>query len=243
MSDDNVLKIDSTIRDSLEYYDKNREKYHVFFDKAKYVRFVDNNNNTDDIIFYDENKKILLESSFEIMGLYLPKNNMWRWSWSIPSIHKKYTFISRKILEYAFNLHHTTEYPLRSDLINSKIKINNDLQLDIRIALSSYIGKQPLIFKFYNKIDGEHFQEEEEEHSKNNKQENKQENKQLDKEKQTDIFFNSRLKKYTTGGKDNEETNDEQFYMYVSDDNQSENNEENYMIMYLFILDYENINI
>lgn len=57
MYDDNTLKIDSTIRDSLEFYDNNREKYHIFFDKVKYVRFVDNNNNTDDIIFYDQNKK------------------------------------------------------------------------------------------------------------------------------------------------------------------------------------------
>ena len=227
MYDDNILKIDSTIRDSLEFYDNNREKYHIFFDKVKYVRFVDNNNNTDDIIFYDEKKKILLESSFEIMGLYLPKNNMWKWSWSIPSIHKKYTFISRKILEYAFNLHHTKEFPLRSDLINSKIKINNDLQLDIRIALSSYIGKQPLIFKFYNKIYDVQSKEPENNIS------------------QTEIFFNSKLKKYINAGSDNTKINsdDEQVYINVSDNNQNDNNEENYMIMYLFILDYENITI
>lgn len=172
-------------------------------------------------------KKILLESSFEIMGLYLPKNNMWKWSWSIPSIHKKYTFISRKILEYAFNLHHTKEFPLRSDLINSKIKINNDLQLDIRIALSSYIGKQPLIFKFYNKIDDVQFKEPENNNS------------------QTEIFFNSKLKKYINAGSDNTKinSNNEQVYINVSDDSQNDNNDENYMIMYLFILDYENITI
>lgn len=227
MYDDNILKIDSTIRDSLEFYDNNQEKYHIFFDKVKYVRFVDNNNNTDDIIFYDENKKILLESSFEIMGIYLPKNNMWKWSWSIPSIHKKYTFISRKILEYAFNLHHTKEFPLRSDLINSKIKINNDLQLDIRIALSSYIGKQPLIFKFYNKI----YDVQSKEPENNNPQ--------------TEIFFNSKLKKYISADSDNTKINsdNEQIYINVSNDDKNDNNDENYMIMYLFILDYENITV
>lgn len=223
MSDENLLKIDSTIRDSLEFYDNNREKYDIFFKKAKYVKFVDNNNTTDDIIFYDENKKILLESSYEIMGIYLPKNNMWKWAWSIPSIHKKYTFISRKILEYAFNLDHTKEFPLRADLINSKIKINNELQLDIRIALSSYIGKQPLIFKFYNKLDDDI--------------------KLSEIENNNSVFNN-----YTKNNKINEDlensnsenNTDDQILKYFTDE---DNNNQNHMIMYLFILDYENIKI
>ena len=81
MSDDNIFKIDSTIRDSLEFYDNNREKYNLFFNKVKYLKFVNNNNMIDDIIFYDENEKILLESSYEIMGVHLPKNHTWKWSW------------------------------------------------------------------------------------------------------------------------------------------------------------------
>jgi hypothetical protein len=193
MSDDNILKIDSTIRDALDFYDKNREKFSAFFNKVKYVKFVNNNNIIDDIIFYDDDKNILLESSYEILGVYLPKSNFWKWSWSIPTVHKKYTYISRKILEYAFNLDHNNELSLRSELINSKIKIVNDLQLDIHIALSSYIGKQPLIFKFYNKFND------------------------------NDIIDNS----------------DGDLYTYISENN---DDDENYMIMYLFILDYENIN-
>jgi hypothetical protein len=154
----------------------------------------------DDIIFYDENEKILLESSYEIMGIHLPKSQTWKWSWSVPTIHKKYTYISRKILEYAFNLDPVRELSLRANLINSKIKIINNLQLDIHIALSSYIGKQPLIFKFYNKLDTIR----------------KQENKSQDSK---DILFK-----------------------YVADD-ENEENEENYMVIYLFILDYSNIDL
>ena len=223
MSDDNLLKIDSTIRDSLDFYDNNQEKYSIFFNKVKFIKFIDNNNIIDDIIFYDENKKILLESSYEIMGVFLPKSHVWKWSWSIPTIHKKYTFISRKILEYAFNLDHKTELPLRSDLINSKIKILNDLQLDIHIALSSYVGKQPLIFKFYNKFDDHlNFQNNE------NEKENENENGNL---------HNSKLKKYVNNSSKYSEND---FFKYISEDT---NNTENYMIMYLFILDYDNITI
>jgi hypothetical protein len=208
MVDDNPsLNIDSTIRDSLEYYDKNREKYDVFFNKIKYLKFVDNNNLIDNIIFYDSNKKVLLESSYEILGIYLPKSKLWKWSWSIPTIHKKYTYISRKILEYAFNLDYITELPLKSDLINSKIKIMNDLQLDIHIALSSYLGKKPVIFKFYNKLD--------------------------------DIIDDD----VTTTPTDNNEP----FYKYAFDDiNNKKNhdvNNENYMIIYYFIIEHDNIKL
>lgn len=202
MVNNEILKIDSTIRDSLNYYDSNKEKYKLFFDKVKYIKFVNNNNIIDDIIFYDENKKILLESSYEILGVYLPKSETWKWSWSIPTIHKKYTYISRKILEYAFSLDHVQELPLRTSLVNSKIDIINDLQLDIHIALSSYIGKQPLIFKFYNKFD---------------------------EEIQNDSNINTE-----------NSTLEEELYNYVSE---NKDFNENYMVMYLFILDYENLTL
>ena len=200
MENDENIKIDSTIRDSLEYYDNNCEKYNNFVKKVKYIKLVNNNNFTDEIIFMDENKKILLESSYEILGIYLPKQKMWKWSWSIPTWHKKFTFISRKILEYAFNLDHDKEYLLRSKLINSKIKILNELQLDIHIAISSYIGKQPLIFKFYNRID--------------------------------DNSDESNANKNTY--------DDDDSFSYVSE---NKDFNENYMIMYFFILNYEDIKI
>lgn len=193
MSDNEIIKIDSTVKDALEYYDNNCEKYSYFINKVKYIKLVNNKNLTDEIIFLDENKNIILESSYEILGIYLPKQQTWKWSWSIPTWHKKYTFISRKILDWAFNLDHNKEYLLRSKLINSKIKILNELQLDIHIATSSYIGKQPLIFKFYNRID--------------------------------DFIDNN---------------NSENLFKYVSE---TTDFDENYMIMYFFILNYEDIKL
>jgi hypothetical protein len=202
MIDEEIIKIDSTVKDSLEYYDKNCEKYENFIKKIKFIKLVNNKNLTDEIIFLDENKKVLLESSYEILGIYLPKQHIWKWSWSIPTWHKKFTFISRKILEWAFNLDQDKEYLLRSKLINSKIKIINNLQLDMHIAISSYIGKQPLIFKFYNRID--------------------------DSENSDDSSEN------TT----NSSTNNNDLVNYVSD---NKDFDENYMIMYFFILNYEDI--
>lgn len=150
MTENETTKIDSTIRSSLEYYDRNCEKYNDFLKNIKYIKYIDNNQQTDEIIFYDKNKNILLQSPFEILGLYLPNKHLWKWSWSMPTFPKKRTLLSRKILDYAFNLNNEDDYLLKSKLINSKINIYNDLQLDIHIAVSSYLGKQPLIYKFYN---------------------------------------------------------------------------------------------
>lgn len=220
MSENKILKIDSTIRDSLEFYDKNREKYRDFFNKIKFVKFVDNNNTIDDIIFYDENKNIILESSYEIMSVFLPKTHMWKWSWAIPTIPKKYTFVSRKILEYAFNLDHIKELPLRANFTNSKIKIMNNLQLDIHIAISSYIGKQPLVFKFYNKFNNS-FSEEQQNNNIDNTNEN------------------------TTGVKnDSSDENiigDEEYQEIIKYSESNDDINEDYMIMYFYILDYDNI--
>jgi hypothetical protein len=234
MSNDKILKMDSTIRDSLEFYDKNQELYSVFFNKIKYIKFIDNINMTDDIIFYDENKKILLESSYEILGVFLPKTQLWKWSWSIPSFNKKHTFISRKILEYAFNLDNNKEISLRSDLTNSKIKIVNDLQLDIHIALSSYIGKQPLIFKFYNKFEDN---TELKKMEKSNSEQTLQNSESSNKINRTSENLNSISN--TKNISSSNSSSDDDIFKYVSDDD----DDENYMIMYLFILDYKNITI
>lgn len=198
MTEKETIKIDSTIRSSLEYYDINCEKYNNFINKIKYIKFINNNQRTDEIVFLDKNKNILLQSAYEILGIYLPKQHVWKWSWSIPTFQKKYTFISRKILEYAFNLDQKDEYLLRSKLINSKINIFNNLQLDIHIALSSYIGKQPLIFKFYNVF--------EENDSSND-----------------EVY---------------DDAEDDDFIVHIPEDKKFD---QNYMIMYFFILNHDDI--
>ena len=51
------------------------------------------------------------------------------------------------MLDYAFNLDTGTELELRSRLLNSNIKIINENQIDINLAIISYISKIPFIFK------------------------------------------------------------------------------------------------
>ena len=133
-------------------------------------------------------------------------------------------------IDNLFNLDNIKEIALRSDLTNSKIKIINDLQLDIHIGLSSYIGKQPLIFKFYNKFeDNTEFTK----MDKSNSEQTLQNLKSSKKINRTSENLNS----ISTKNISSNSSSDDDMFKYVSDDD----DDENYMIMYLFILDYKNI--
>ena len=138
------------IKNSLEYYDLNMIAIKEFNEKIEYFNFKKNTGNiSDKIIFYNKDKIKILESKYEILSVFNSKFSSWKWSWAVPTFRNKSTFMVRKILEYAFTLNYDDDFILKSLLINSKINIQNDLQHDIILALSSYITKIPFIFKFY----------------------------------------------------------------------------------------------
>lgn len=141
--------IDPIIRNSLEFYDINQPKIQEILDKIEYIEIINNGNITDQFIFYNSDNNVILKSKYEILSIYSPLNNTWKWSWSVPTAKSKNTFISRKILEYAFTLNSDTDYLLKSILINSKITILNQNQLDIYLALSAMLSKKPFIFRIY----------------------------------------------------------------------------------------------
>jgi hypothetical protein len=141
--------IDELIKSSLEYYDSYQPKIVDIINKTEYIKIKDNKNITDQIIFFDKNKKKIFESSFEFLSIFIPHSNIWKWAWSLPTAKKKNNFISRKLLDYAFNLDSDKDYLLRSTLINSKIKIINNLQLDIYVSLSAKLSKNPFILKIF----------------------------------------------------------------------------------------------
>lgn len=143
--------IDPIIRMSLEYYDKYQQKINNFLHKVDKIEMKNtiDNETSNSIIFYDKNDKILLESRYEILSVYIPKSGIWKWAWALPSATRKNNFISRKILEYSFNLNSDNDYLLKSTLASSKIVINNKHQLDIHIALSAYLSKIPFIYRMF----------------------------------------------------------------------------------------------
>jgi len=140
------------ILDALNYYDKNKELFSLFLANVKYVSFIPNENDLvhNSIVFYDENKKVILKSRIEILGSFNNFSRTWIWAWSNPNNHKNLVYTSKKILNYGLDIVPTIETKfLKAELITSRFRISDIVQLDIHIAIASYISKLPLVFNFY----------------------------------------------------------------------------------------------
>lgn len=146
------------LQSALVYYDKNNSEYQSLFDR---VKSVSTKKNTKDmskskIYFYDDKNKLFMKGDFEFVGNYYNKYKLWIWSWAIPVLYKNKTILSRKILNYGLDIDPNDKpsinFSIKSNLTTSRFKINK-LQLDIHIALVSYISKEPIIYKFINNLD------------------------------------------------------------------------------------------
>ena len=141
------------VTDALEYYDKNNEKYREKFKNIRFTKFVENNNDMEHnvIIMYDNNKKELFRSRYEVIGLFNSTTNIWTWAWAIPSFRKNNTNIVRKIMNYGAELDPQTRF-LKMELITSRFRISNNVQLDIHASIASYLSKNPIIYNHYTNI-------------------------------------------------------------------------------------------
>lgn len=152
--------MDLVIR-SLDYYDNNREKFNKFISKVRYLQIQRTSKGDIDrkkLIFYDRDKEKIGISRIEQVGTYYHDPKLWVWSWANPSNEKNVTYLSRKILSYGLDI--TTDVKdinnifLKAELITSRFKINDKIQLDIHIAISSYITKIPFILRYDLDITG-----------------------------------------------------------------------------------------
>lgn len=144
---------ETIIQNSLKYLDKNNDRNKKLFKNVKYIKFSDNNVDIEHskISMLDKDNNVILTSKYEIIGFYTPEYKMWNWAWSIPWLSKNKTYISRKILNYAFDL--TTNINLKTELTTSRFRINNPIQLDIYSAIPSYLSKTPIIYKLIRNED------------------------------------------------------------------------------------------
>jgi hypothetical protein len=143
------------IKNALEYYDKNKEIYDSFINQIKYRKIIKSPYETEHykIEFYkniDSNNNftdIIHTTRYEIIGRYNITHKLWRWEWNNIMAIKKTTYIITKILKYGIELDPEEKF-LKTELINGTFIISNKIQLDIHVAISSYLGKCPFIYPF-----------------------------------------------------------------------------------------------
>ena len=140
------------VKDALKYYDTNNEKYNNIRKRMKYIKPIKTNINginSFKYIFYDKDMNELFSSRIEILARSYNKINTWIWGWGIPIIDKSYTTIIRKVFLYGSDLDIQTNLSnilLKNELVTSRFRIDNKIQIDIHCAIASYLSKKPFIF-------------------------------------------------------------------------------------------------
>ena len=149
----NIVKINLTpdivmIKEALEYYDDNQFKLEELNRKIKYIKFVESEKDFEhnEIFLYDYDANKLDKARYEYIGTFDSSTSIWSWAWAIPTMKKKNTTILRKILNYGIELEPTNNF-LKTELITSRFRVTNKIQLDIYSAIVSYLSKKPRIIK------------------------------------------------------------------------------------------------
>lgn len=139
------------VKSALEYYDDNTLKH---YDKMKTFKYYKVDKDIGKIFFYDKNKILIHDSHYEVIGRLIQAQKIWVWGWSASELTKDIIKTSRKVLNYALDLD-TQNISLKTELITSRFQVTHPIQIDIHVALTSFLSKQPMIYKldYFGKYD------------------------------------------------------------------------------------------
>jgi hypothetical protein len=143
------LDLSTLINDALNYYDKHNIEYSDYIMSEKIIV----ERETNKIIFQEFEK----EFKYEFLGIFDNTTNIWIWAWLVPEFMFNETNISRKLLNYGLKISPTPinkldneQLYLKTQMVNSRFLLYDNFQLDLHLAISSYLAKES--FKFiYNK--------------------------------------------------------------------------------------------
>lgn len=137
------------VKNSLEYYDRNMERYQSFIKRIKYIRFhkTDSEMEHDTVVMFDKDKEEIHKSRYENIGVYTIDSSIWVWAWSIPTLKKNTTYIISQILNYGIKLSPQERF-LKTELVTSRFKISTRVQLEIHAAIASYLAKYPFVLSY-----------------------------------------------------------------------------------------------
>lgn len=136
------------------------ENYNYQNNKFKEERFLDENST----LTFRENKfssknKIF---SYELLATFDDKSKTWIWSWCSLILPSNLCIESKYLLQYGLQIENSTkdvgsgdvytldnsQYFLKLLLCNSRLKIENELQLDLIMAICSYLLNKRIDFVF-----------------------------------------------------------------------------------------------
>jgi len=134
------------LKKAITHYDNQNLKYYDFIKSQNAtVNLKDN-----EISFFLNDDKTF-NSDIEILGYFDNRTNIWIWGWMLTGLLN--TNISRDLLNYGLKLEigltNTNEhFFIKSLLVNSRILVEDDIQLEINFAIYSYLMKDRYKFLY-----------------------------------------------------------------------------------------------
>jgi len=134
----------SQIKKILDYYDNQKKKYLelIINDNVKF----DLINNEIFFIFEDEE---IITHDFELLGYFDNQNSIWIWGWLLNESSEKIK-ICKGLLDYGLKLEPKTNsnehFLIKGLLVNSRISVEEDSQLDVNLAIYSYLARDKIKF-------------------------------------------------------------------------------------------------
>jgi hypothetical protein len=142
--------MNNIIKNSLEYYDS---KYNNLIKKLKiekneHIIKRDNSFDLKENIFIikDINNNNKFKSNYEILCSWDEANKIITWAWALPDINKNKMYISKNLLNYGLDLNDDNLLELKNILINSKIKVENKISLDMLMMIFLFLSKKDAFF-------------------------------------------------------------------------------------------------
>lgn len=129
------------LKSALTYFDHNNIKYKDFINDDN----VEIKSKTNQINFIKKKKNY----NYNILGILDNNTNVWIWGWLLP--HKSFNEKKKVIdlLNYGLKISlnysekiSTLDFYLKTQLLNSRFLLNDNIQLDIHLALSAYLLKK-----------------------------------------------------------------------------------------------------
>jgi hypothetical protein len=145
----NTESLSQTIKNALEKYDNINEKYISYINNPNFDLII-SGENEDQIRFNFDNTYDDFE--YEYLGYFDNQNYIWIWSWVFPRASMKETKISRELLEYGLKLEPESNtydhFMIKSLLVNSRIQIEESIQLEINLAIYTSLLRDKIKFIF-----------------------------------------------------------------------------------------------
>lgn len=145
---ENIYPLSQLIKSSFKYYDEQNSKY-INLINTQNIKF-DNDLNYKSLIFNDHE-----EYDYELLGYFDNQTNIWIWAWVLPDLNYDKTILCRELLNYGLKLEPSTNstehFIIKSLLVNSRILLEEYVQLESYLAIISYIIKDKILFIYPRK--------------------------------------------------------------------------------------------